>query len=322
MQFYFNRKIVNVFLLVFFLFLIPVLTYAQDCCGPSGGGGGSNFFPDDDDDDNGEKNVHYRLKNVRHYTYTGRHPGFTVGLESAGLAGGKSETNFTPRLEYYKSLWANERNGFDLYGAVFYTAYIDAPYSHQIDFCENIAWRFSITDKSRLIVRVDNENLFVYFPTESGFKYSVVDPSVGYVHALSFGDLSVHLGFPVYIKPETGLYTWASFGYEHPIGFGVSVCPRFVLIPTDGTSKDGTSKDGTSNASYSGITLNFTFIWDKFFAKMAFLINEGKDSKVFILQPYFEYTLKNIVFWAGVDLYNLGNEKFSTNLFLGVGYNF
>jgi len=306
MQFYFNRKIVNIFLLVIFLFFIPVLTYAQDCCGPSGGGGGANFISSDDEDSDGAGGVHYRLKNVRHYTYTGRHPGFTVGLESAGLTE-FSKISFTPRLEYFQSLRANEKNSFDLYGAAFYTVFIDAPYSHQVDFSENIAWRHVITDDSRLIVRLDNENLFVYFPTESGFKYSVIDPSVGYVHALSFGDLSFIAGFPVSIKPETGLSTWACFGYEHPIGLGISVCPRFALSP---------------DASYSGTTLTFTFIWDKFFAKAALLINEGKDSKVINLQPYLEYTLDHFVFWTGVDLFYLGKEEFSASPFIGVGYNF
>ena len=300
MQFGFDRKtIFTVFLFFILLSLIPASAYAQDCCGPSGGGGGTSFTSDDDDGDNP-----YRLKDVRHYTYSARHPGFTTGLESAGLTG-KSQINFTPRLEYFTPLQANERNSFDIYGAAFYTAFIDAPISHQIDLCENIAWRFAVTENSRLVVRLDNENLFVFFPNESGVKYAVLDPSVGYVHALSFGDLSFYAGFPVSIKPETGFSSWACIGYEHPIGLGVSLCPRFALSP---------------DASYSGTTLTLTFAWDSFYAKAALLTNG--DFTVFHIRPYAEYTLNNIIFWAGVDLFNLGKEEFSASLFIGVGYNF
>ena len=287
--------------LVILFLSLPFLGYAQDCCGPGGGGGGTLFTPTTA----GSGGVHYRLKDVRHYAYSARHPGFTAGLESTGLTD-TSQISLTPRLEYFTSLQANEKNSFDIYGAAFYTVFTEAPYSHQIDLSENIAWRFTVTENSRLVVRLDNENLFVFFPKESGLKYAVLDPSVGYVHALSFGDLSFYAGLPVSIKPKTGLASWACFGYEHPIGFGVSLCPRFALYP---------------DASYTGTTLTLTFAWDSFNAKAALLANE--NFKVYQLRPYVEYTLKKFVFWAGVDLYNLGNkEKFSVNPFIGFGYNF
>jgi len=289
--------------LVILFLSMPFMAQAQDCCGPGGGGGGTQFTASA-----GSNSDHYRLKGVRHYAYSARHPGFTAGLESAGLTD-KSQINFTPRLEYFTSAQANERNSFDIYGAAFYTVFVDEPYSHQIDLSENIAWRFAVTENSRLLVRIDNENLFVYFPKESGFKYVVIDPSVGYVHALSFGDLSFYVGFPLSIKPETGLSSWACLGYEHPIGLGVSLCPRFALVSSD-----------ESPASYTGTTLTLTFAWDSFYAKAALLANQ--DFTAFHIRPYAEYTLRHFVFWAGVDLDNPGKEEFSTNLFAGVGYNF
>jgi hypothetical protein len=286
--------------LIILLLSLPFSGHAQDCCGPGGGGGGTLFTPTTA----GGGGVHYRLKDVRHYAYSARHPGFTAGLESAGLTD-TSQISLTPRLEYFTSLQANEKNSFDIYGAAFYTVFTEAPYSHQIDLSENIAWRFAVTENSRLIVRLDNENLFVFFPNESGVKYAVLDPSVGYVPALSFGDLSFYAGFPVSIKPETGFSSWACIGYEHPIGLGVSLCPRFALSP---------------DVSYSGTTLTLTFAWDSFYAKAALLTNE--DFTAFHIRPYAEYTLNNIIFWAGVDLFNLGKEEFSASLFIGVGYNF
>jgi hypothetical protein len=282
---------------ILYLFL-PFWGQAQDCCGPGGGGGGTHFSSLDND------NEFYRLKDVRHYAYSARHPGFTAGLESSGLTD-KSQISFTPRLEYFTSLQADERNSFDIYGAAFYSVFIDVPYSHQIDFSANIAWRFAVTDKSRLVVRIDNENLLVFFPKESGFKYAVLDPSAGYIAAFDFGDLSLYAGFPVSIKPETGLLSWACIGYEHPIGLGVSVCPRFTLAP---------------ESSYAGTTFNLTFAWDSFFAKAAFLTND--DFTAFHIRPYAEYTLDHFVFWAGVDMNNIGKEKFSANPFIGFGYNF
>jgi hypothetical protein len=112
----------------------------------------------------------------------------------------------------------------------------------------------------------------------------------------------------VSIKPETKLLSWACIGYEHPIGLGVSLCPRFVLAPS---------------ASYIGTTLNLTFAWDSFFVKAALLVNNiNNDSMVFHIQSYAEYTLNHFVFWAGVDLNNIGKEKFSASPFIGFGYNF
>jgi hypothetical protein len=284
--------------LVILYLSLPISGQAQDCCGPGGGGGGGTLFSSSSDG-----NGHYRLKGVRHYAYSGRHPGFTTGLESSGLTD-KSKIGFTPRLEYFTLLQADERNSFEIYGAAFYTVFIDVPYSHQIDLSENIAWRFSITGNSRFVLRIDNEDLIVFFPNESGLKYAVTDPSIGYTVALDFGDLSFNAGFPISVKPETGFSSWFCLGYEHPIGLGVSLCPRFTLSP---------------DASYSGTTLNLTFAWDSFFVKAALLSN--KDFTVFQIRPYAEYTLKHFVFWAGVDLDGIGGE-FSASPFIGFGYNF
>jgi len=291
--------------LIILYFSLPILGQAQDCCGPGGGGGGTQFISSGKNGDGSNVNsVHYRLKGVRHYAYSGRHPGFLTGLESTGFTD-KSQASFTPRLEYFTALQANERNSFEIYGAVFYTVFIDAPYSHQADISENIAWRFAVTENSRFVLRIDNENLFVYFPKESGIKYAVTDPSVGYAAAFSFGDISLNVGFPVSVKPDTSFSSWACLGYEHPIGLGVSLCPRFALSP---------------DASYSGTTLNLTFAWDNFFAKAALLAN--KDFTVFLIRPYAEYTRKNFVFWAGVDLDGIGKGEFSASPFIGLGYNF
>ncbi|MDR2943029.1 MAG: hypothetical protein LBV17_10600 [Treponema sp.] len=286
-------------LIILFLSL-PFLGHTQDCCGPGGGGGGSQFNSSEYDD----SGSHYRLKGVRHYAYSARHQGFTTGLESAGFTD-KSQTSFTPRLEYFTSLQANEQNNFDIYGAAFYTVFLDAPHSHQVDISENIAWRFAITENSRLVLRIDNEDLFVIFPNESGIKYAVIDPSIGYIAALDFGDISFNAGFPVSIEPETGFSSWACLGYEHPIGLGVSLCPRFTLFP---------------DPSYAGTTLTLTFAWDSFFAKAALLAD--KDFTVFQIRPYAEYTLKHCVFWAGVELGGIGEGEFSASPFIGFGYNF
>jgi len=294
-----RKTIVAIFLLVIFFSLIPGFAYTQDCCGPGGGGGNTQFVSSADGGSS-----HYRLKNVRHYTYSGRHPGFTAGLESASFTD-KSQASLTPRIEYFSSLQANERNSFDVYGAAFYSVFLDEPYSHQADLSENIAWRFAVTENSRLLVRIDNEDLFVFFPNESGFKYAVIDPSVGYIHALGFGDLSLYAGFPVSIKPETAISSWVCFGYEHPIGLGVLLCPRFALSP---------------DTSYTGTTLTLTFVWDSFYAKAALLANE--DFTAFHVRPYAEYTLKHFVFWAGADLDNLGKGEFSASPFIGLGYHF
>jgi len=297
-------KTVKILPFIILFFSLPILGQAQDCCGPGGGGGGTQFSSGNNSGD--QNDAHYRLKGVRHYAYSGRHPGFLTGLESSGLTE-KSKVSFSPRLEYFKSLQANERNSFDIYGAAFYTVFIDVPYSHQADISENIAWRFTVTENSRFTFRIDNEDLFVYFPKESGIKYAVIDPSVGYVAALDFGDISFNAGFPVVVKPETGFSSWACLGYEHPIGLGVSLCPRFTLSP---------------DASYSGTTLTLTFAWDSFYAKAVILANKVGDITVFQIRPYAEYTLKqNFVFWAGVDLDGIGKE-FSASPFIGLGYNF
>ena len=291
-----NSKIL---LLVILYFSLPLLGHAQDCCGPSGGGGGGTLFIS-----SAANSEHYRLKNVRHYAYSARHPGFTVGVESSGLTE-ISQISFSPRLEYFTSLQADERNSFDIYGAAFYTVFIEEPYSHQIDISENIAWRFAVTENSRLVVRIDNENLFVYFPKESGVKYAVLDPSIGYVAAFDFGDISLYAGFPVSLEPETTFLSWVCIGYEHPIGLGISLCPRFMLSPS---------------ASYTGFTLLLTFAWDSFYAKAALLVND--DFTVFHIKPYAEFTLNHFVFLAGVDLSNIGKEEFSVNPFIGIAYNF
>jgi hypothetical protein len=277
--------------LVILFLSLPFLGHAQDCCGPGGGGGGGQFSSSDSD-------ANYRLKDVRHYSYSARHFGFTVGLENSDC--------ITPRVEYYTSLQANDRNSFNIYGALYYSVFPDEPHSHQADLCENIAWRLIASDNSRLTVRIDNETLFLFFPEDSGVKYAVFDPSIAYAYAFGFGDVSVSAGFPIDMTPETLFNSWACVGYEHPIGLGILLCPRFTMSP---------------ESSYSGTTFTLTFAWDSFYSKAALISNE--DFSVISLRPYAEYTtLTNFVFWAGVDLFNIGKKEFFASPFIGVGYNF
>ena len=233
----------------------PFFTYAQDCCGPGGGGGGgaapvSALV--------GSGDYIYRLKSVRHYAYSARHPGFTVGAEIGGITD-KGEASSTPRLEWQDSLAAGVLGSFDIYGAAFYSVFFGKPHSHQLDLSENIAWRFAPDEDSRLIVPLDNEDLVVFFPDKASFAYAVLDPSLAYSHAFGFGDISLSTGFPVLFKPESGLNSWFCLGYEHPIGISVSVCPRLALLP---------------DSQYNGTTFTLTFAWDAFFMKTAFVANE------------------------------------------------
>jgi hypothetical protein len=276
--------------LVILFLSLPFLGHAADCCGPGGGGGGNQFSSSDSD-------ANYRLKDVRHYTYGARHSGFSLGLESSD--------SITPRIEYYTTLQANEKNGFNLYGALYYSVYPDEPYSHQADLCENIAWRLTTSDNSRLTVRIDNETLFLYFPEDTGVKYAVLDPSIAFAYAFGFGDISVSAGFPINMT-ETLYNSWACVGYEHPIGLGISICPQFSMSP---------------ESSYSGTTFTLTFAWDSLFSRVALLTNE--DFSVISLRPYVEYTtLNDFFFWAGIDLFNIGKKEFFVSPFIGIGYNF
>jgi hypothetical protein len=168
-------KIQAALAVIFILF--PVFSYAQDCCGPGGGGGGILGLSSSGDSDN------YRIKGVRHYSYSLRHPGFNEGLESGGLTD-KTKFNFTPRLEY-----SNTYDNLEIYSGLFYTFFLDAPHSHQIDLCENIAWRIAPADNTRLVFRLDNENIFVFFPEDSGLKYFAADPSAAWNAAYGFGDI-------------------------------------------------------------------------------------------------------------------------------------
>jgi hypothetical protein len=247
----------------------------------------------------GSGNYVYRLKNVRHYAYSARHPGFTAGLETGGITE-SGEANISPRLEYQGSF-----GSFDVYGAAFYTAFFEKPHSHQADFAENIAWRLAPDEDSRLVFRLDNEDLVVFFPDEVKFAYAALDPSAAYSRAFGFGDLSLSVGFPVLIKPEGGLNSYITLGYEHPIGLSVSLCPRLALVP---------------NVLYSGTTLTLGFAWDKFFAKVAFVVN--KDFSVVDIRPYAEFILGHIVFHAGADFGGIGTDDISVNPFIGVGYHF
>ncbi|MDR2097620.1 MAG: hypothetical protein LBP37_03790 [Spirochaetaceae bacterium] len=228
--------------------LLPVFSYAQDCCDPGGGGGTSIFAA------SGAKDADYRIKSVRHYAYSARHPGFTAGLEVGGVTD-IGEANISPRLEYSGSL-----GSLDLYGAAFYSVFFERPHSHQIDVSENIAWCLAPADHSSLVFRLDNEDLLVFFPDAVIFAYTALDPSVSYSRALSFGDISLSFGLPVLIKPDSGLNAYLTAGYEHPIGLSVSLCPRLALVP---------------EARYSGSTLTLGFAWDTFFAKAAFVVNEN-----------------------------------------------
>jgi hypothetical protein len=275
---------------------LPVFAYAQDCCGPGGGGGGGAAPTSAVV---GSGGYIYRLKSVRHYAYSARHPGFVAGLEGGGITE-SGEANISPRLEYQGSF-----GSFDVYGAAFYTAFFEKPHSHQADLAENIAWRLAPDEKSRLVFRLDNEDLVVFFPDEVKFAYATLDPSAAYSRAFGFGDLFLSLGFPVLIKPESGLNSWFCAGYEHPVGLSVSVCPRFTLLP---------------DAEYSGTTFTLTFAWDKFFSKAAFAAN--KDFSSVTISPYVEFSLGHIVFHAGADFGGIGTDDISVNPFIGAGYHF
>jgi hypothetical protein len=233
---------------------LPFFAYPQDCCGPGGGGGGGSAPVSAVA---GIGDYIYRLKSVRHYAYSARHPGFSLGAETGGITEG-GEANISPRLEYQGSLTAGALGSFDIYGSAFYSVFFEKPHSHQLDLSENIAWRFSPDEDSRLVFRLDNEDLAVFFPDKAKFAYAALDPSVCYSRAFDFGDFSLGAGFPVLIKPESGLNSYAALGYEHPIGLSLSVCPRLALLP---------------ETRYSGTTFTLTFAWDAFFAKAAFVVN-------------------------------------------------
>ncbi|MDR1127709.1 MAG: hypothetical protein LBL20_00210, partial [Treponema sp.] len=158
---------------------------------------------------------------------------------------------------------------------------------------------------SRLVFRLDNEDLAVFFPDEAQFAYATLDPSAAYSRAFGFGDLSLSAGFPVLIKPESGFNPWFCAGYEHPVGLSVSVCPRFTLLP---------------DAEYSGTTFTLTFAWDAFFAKAAFVTN--KDFSAVTISPYAEFTLGHLVFHAGADFGGIGSDDVQISPFIGAGYHF
>ena len=123
---------------------LPLFAYAQDCCGPGGGGGAAVFAAA------GNEGAAYRLKSVRHYAYSARHPGFTVGAEAGGITD-SGEANISPRAEYQGSWGAGALGSFDVYGGVFYSAYFEKPHSNQLDTAVNVAWRFVPDEKSRLV---------------------------------------------------------------------------------------------------------------------------------------------------------------------------
>jgi hypothetical protein len=281
--------------------LLPLFARAQDCCGPGGGDAGGALTSAAAVESGGYV---YRLKNVRHYAYSARHPGFTAGLETGGISDG-AEANITPRLEYQGSWEAGALGSFDMYGGAFYSVFLDKPYSHQADLAENIAWRLAPGENSRLVFRLDNEDLVVFFPGAAIFAYAALDPSVTYSHALGFGDLFLSLGFPVLIKPESGVNSYITLGYEHPIGLSVSLCPRLALAP---------------ELLYNGTTLTLGFAWDKFFMKAAFVVN--KDLSACDIRPYAEFTFGHIVLRAGAELGGLGGDDVSINPFVGMGYHF
>ncbi|MDR0557228.1 MAG: hypothetical protein LBG43_05090 [Treponema sp.] len=281
--------------IISFIFLTG-FTYGQDCCGPGGGGSGSGM---DITAITGSGGYVYRLKNARHYAYSARRPGFTTGIEGGGIPD-SGNAAISPRLEY-----ANSFGSFDVYGGIFYSVFFEKPHSHQADFSENIAWHFAPDKNSRLVLRLDNEDLIVFFPDEVQFAYAALDPSVSYSRAFGFGDLSLSTGFPVLIKPESGLNSWFSLGYEHPIGLGLTVCPRFSLVP---------------GAQYNGIAFTLNFAWDSFFAKASFVVNE--DFSSLDLRPYAEFTMGHIVLWAGAEFSHLGRDDVSVSPFIGTAYHF
>jgi hypothetical protein len=63
---------------------LPLFAHAQDCCGPGGGDAGGALTSAAA---GGSGDYVYRFKNVRHYAYSARHPGFTAGLETGGMGG-------------------------------------------------------------------------------------------------------------------------------------------------------------------------------------------------------------------------------------------
>ena len=277
--------------------LIPVLGYGQDCCGPGGGGGSGALAPAAVLAGSGD--YVYRLKNVRPYAYSARRPGFTAGLETGGIRDG-GEANVSPRLEYSGSF-----GSFDVYGGAFYSAFFARPHSHQVDLAENIAWRFALDEDFRFTFRLDNEDLVVFFPDKAVFAYAALDPSLDCSRAFAFGDLSLALGFPVLVKPEDGLNSWLALGYEHPIGLGVSICPRLSVVP---------------EALYSGTTFTLSFAWDAFFARAAVVVNG--DFSACDIRPYAEFALGRVIFWAGAEFGGPGSGDVSISPFIGAGYHF
>jgi hypothetical protein len=291
-----NKRLVRITFM-----LLPLFAYTQDCCGPGGGGGGAATISAAVA---GSGDYIYRLKNVRYYAYSARHPGFTAGLEGGGISDG-TEAAVSPRLEYQGSWGAGALGSFDVYGAAFYTVFFEKPYSHQADLAENIAWRLAPDEKSRLVFRLDNEDLAVFFPDTAILAYAALEPGAAYSRAFGFGDLSLSAGFPVLFKPDSSLASWLALSYEHPVGLSVSISPRFALVP---------------DTLYNGTTLALSFAWDRFFAKAVFVVND--DYSAWDIRPYAEFTLGHVVLWAGAEFGSIGTDTVSTNQFLGAGYHF
>ncbi|MDR2447532.1 MAG: hypothetical protein LBD58_09665 [Treponema sp.] len=296
-----SKRLIVIIAIIIAFMATPVFVRAQDCCGPGGGDGGGSPAIAAVAESGGYV---YRLKNVRHYAYSARHPGLIAGIEGGGITDG-GNANISPRLERHVSVGAGSLGSFDMYGGAFYTVFFEKPHSHQLDLAGNIAWRLAPDEDSRLAFRLDNEYLAVFFPDKMIFAYAVLDAGAAYSRVFGFGDISVSAGFPVLFKPESGLDSWLALGYEHPIGLGVSVCPRLALLP---------------DAEYSGTAFTLSFAWDRFFVKAAFAAN--RDFTAFSISPYAEFALGHIFFWAGADFGGLGSGDVSASPFIGAAYCF
>jgi hypothetical protein len=241
--------------------------------------------------------------------------GLTAGLEAGlGITSDDVVFGITPEIEYENSF-----GDFDVYADASYTAaFEEDDAAHDFYLEVEAAYNLSLGTASVLSFILNNSNDFHAAPdwgdgvnTAGG----TLEPALRYTQTFDFGDLFLHIGFPVeYVHQEvlkdddeTGAAAKLTLGMAEVFGFGAELTFNFVFSP---------------EAGYGETELLLSYENGAFYGEVDIVAAQDFESLTII--PEFDYSINDaFTVYANVEFGGIGSEEdFSVTPAIGVKYHF
>ncbi|WP_148257707.1 hypothetical protein [Leadbettera azotonutricia] len=199
-----------------------------------------------------------------------------------------------PSLAYFGSF-----GNFDLYAGAFYTFLFDDPLGQKGGLQETLGYNFFPGDSFTITVALDNDNQLNISPGEPAFAFASAEPGISFTMDLKHGEFSAAAGLPIdysaFLNAKTeaareiAIDSYFTLGYTFPFGLGISTTSRIWVRP---------------DLEYGETELNLIYGAKSFYG--SFTVTADDRFKLWSLEPYLAYTVKQVTFSASVLFENIG----------------